>query len=60
MSISSTFYKQLLRMQILKAQKDGQLDCLFVLLRSAHVKAASKMLMKLTQGLQKNCKQGKK
>jgi len=36
--------------QIPKAQKDRQLDRLFGLLGSASVKAACRMLMKLTPG----------
>ena len=39
-SISPTFYRQLLRTQILKAQKDSQFKQLFALLGSAGVKAA--------------------
>ena len=50
-SISSTFYKQLLLDQILKAQKDGQVVSLFVLLGSARVKAVHETLMKLTPGV---------
>jgi len=45
--VSSTFYK-LLCAQILKAQKDWQFDYLFALSGSASVKAARRMLMKLT------------
>ena len=41
-SISSTFYTQLLRAQIPKAQKDTQLKQLFVLSGSAPVKAECK------------------
>ena len=40
--ISSTFYKQLLRAQIPKAQKDSQVKQLFALLGSARVKAVPK------------------
>jgi hypothetical protein len=47
-SISPMFYEQLLWVQIPKAQKLCQVISLFVLLGSAHVKATSKMLMKLT------------
>lgn len=46
-SISSTFYQQLLRAQIPNAQKDWKLYCLFALLGSARVKAASRTLVKL-------------
>ena len=48
-SISSTFYEQLLRSQIPKAQKrlSSQL-AFFALLGSASVKAACRMLVKLT------------
>ncbi len=48
-SISSTFYDQLLHAQILKAQK-RQPSCqsFFVLLGSAHVKAGCITLMKLS------------
>jgi len=46
--ISSTFYEQLLCMQILKAQKrQPNLTVFFVLLGSVHIKAARKTLMKL-------------
>ena len=41
-------YVQLLRAQILKAQKVAWHDCFFVLLGSSSVKAANKMLVKLT------------
>ena len=41
-------YAQLLCMQIQKAQKAARLDCLFGLLGPARVKAALKMLVKLT------------
>ena len=41
-------YAQLLRKKVLKAQKAAWFDCLFALLGSAHVKAASKMMVKLT------------
>jgi len=47
-SISTTFYAQLLQAQIPKAQKNT--FKLFALLRSALVKAAHKMLVKLTPG----------
>jgi len=54
-SISSTIYKQLLCMQISKAQKKTvKLSFFFALLRSVRVKAAARMLMKLTQGLQRS------
>jgi len=46
------FYRQLLRAQILKAQKDS----LFLLLGSGHVKAVCKMLMKLSPGVVHNDK----
>ena len=42
MSISPTFYEQLLHAQSPKAQKDGQLKQLFAVLGSAWVKAARK------------------
>jgi hypothetical protein len=42
------FFDQLLREQILKAQKDSQVVSLFTLLGSASAKAASRTLMKLT------------
>jgi len=46
------FYANLLRVQIPKAQKDtDDLTVFFALLVSALVKAAPKMLVKLTQGL---------
>ena len=41
-SISPTFYEQLLRKQIPKAQKDGHVKHLFALLGSAYIKAAYK------------------
>ena len=41
-------YTQLLGQQIQKAQKAAWIDCLFLLLRSAPIKAARKMLAKLT------------
>ena len=48
-SISPTFYQQLLHTQIPKARKkDSQLKQFFALLGSAGVKAAHKMLVKLT------------
>ena len=47
-------YVQLLRPQILKAQKLLDLTVFFALLGSGHVKAASKMLLKLT-----HCRQSK-
>jgi len=48
-SISSMFYKQLLHVKIPKAKKKTvKLSIFFVLLGSAHAKAASRMLMKLT------------
>jgi len=49
-SISATIYKQLLPKQILKAQKKTvKLSVFLALLGSALVKAACRMLMKLTQ-----------
>ncbi len=50
-SMSSMFYKQLVCLQIPKAQKDWQLDCIFVLLGSACVKAAHRTSMKSMPGL---------
>jgi hypothetical protein len=48
-SVSSTFYKQLLCVQIPKAQKDtDDLIVFFALLGSVRVKAAHKLLVKLT------------
>jgi len=44
-------YTKLLRMQIPKVQKAAILDCLFALLGPAWVKAAHKMLVKLTPGI---------
>ena len=41
---------QLLQPQILKAQKAARVHCFFALLGSARVKAAHKMLVKLTPG----------
>ena len=41
-------FEQLLRVKILKAQKVAWIDCFFVLLGSECVKAARKMLVKLT------------
>jgi len=50
------FYKQLLHMQISKAQKDtDDLTFFFALLGSSSVKAARKTLVKLTPGPLKNC-----
>ena len=50
-SISPTFYEQLLRVQIPKAQKAALLDCLFfALLGTALVKTARRTLVKLTLG----------
>jgi len=46
--ISPTFYKQLLPLQISKAQKADDLTVFFALLWSASVKAARKMLVKST------------
>ena len=43
-------YPQLLRSQISKVQKVAWVDCLFVLLGSASIKAARKMMAKLTPG----------
>jgi hypothetical protein len=52
-AILPTFYVQLLHMQIPKAQKiQSSCQSLFALLGSAHIKAASKMLVKLTPGQQ--------
>ncbi len=49
-SILSTFYEQLLQAQITKAQKRlTTLTVFLALLGSAHVKAARKTLVKLTQ-----------
>jgi len=50
-SISSTIFEQLLRVQIPKAQKDSQVISLFALLGYLCEKAAHKMLMKLTKGV---------
>jgi len=51
-SISQTFYAKLLLAQIPEAQKKtDDMIVFFALLGSAYVKAASKMLMKLTFGL---------
>jgi len=47
--ILPTFYAQLLRAQIPKAQKTHGLTVFFVLMGSALIKAAHKMLMKLIQ-----------
>jgi len=48
-SISSTIYKQLFSAQIPKAQKrHSQVVSLFALSGSAHIKAACRMLIKLT------------
>jgi len=44
-------YEQLFCVQIPKAQKDYQLDCIFYAFESALVKAAHKMLGKLTPGV---------
>ncbi len=46
--ILSTFYEQLSRSQIWKAQKNGNLPVFLALLGSALVKAACRTLMKLT------------
>ena len=43
-------YAQLLRKQVSKGKKLLDLTVFFVLLGSAHVKAARKMMVKLTQG----------
>jgi hypothetical protein len=52
--ISPTLYEQLLRPQILKAQKKIlKLVVFFALLRSACAKAARRTLMKLTHGGEK-------
>ncbi len=49
MAISSTFYEQLLRTQIPKAQKDtDELTVFFMLSGSARTKTACKTLMKST------------
>jgi hypothetical protein len=51
-SISSTFYAQLLCAKIPKsAKKTDNLSIFFALLESLFVKAASKMLMKFTPGV---------
>jgi len=48
--ISPNFYEQLLRAQILNAQKiQSSHQCLFGNLGSMHVKAVRKMLVKLTR-----------
>ena len=48
-AISPTFYEQLLRLKIPKVQKKSiKLSSFIALLRSAHVKAARRMLVKLT------------
>ncbi len=47
-SISSTFFEQLLNLQIPKAEKTVKLSVFFALSGSAHVKAAHRMLVKLT------------
>ncbi len=53
-NIQGRSYEQLLQMQIPKVQKmQSTCQYLFVLLGSAHVKAAHKMLMKLTPALVK-------
>ncbi len=53
-SISSTFYEQLLHVQIPEVQKDSQVGSLFcAFLGSARAKALGKMLVKLTPGAQK-------
>jgi len=44
------FYLQLLQMQISKVQKDWNLTVFFALSGSERVKAACKMLIKLTTG----------
>jgi len=50
-SISSTFYEQLLRSQILNAQKrQSSWQCCLALLGPTSLKAAGKMLVKLTPG----------
>jgi len=49
--ISAKFYEQLLHAQIPKAQKNSQVvSPFFVLSRSAHAKADSRMFGKLTPG----------
>ncbi len=51
-SISSTFYIQLFCLKIPKVYKDtDDLTVFFMLLRSTSIKAARKMLVKLTPGL---------
>jgi hypothetical protein len=50
-SISSTLYALILGAKIPKAKKDWQIDCIFVLLGSAHPKAAHRMLMNLALGV---------
>jgi hypothetical protein len=48
---------QLLRAQILEAQKDLQLlDFLFALLGFLRIKATRKLLMKLTPGRDRSCR----
>jgi len=49
-SISSTFYKQILLVQISKGQKNIQDVSLFSLLGSVSAKAGRRTLMKLTPG----------
>ena len=49
-SISPTFYEQLLRPQIPRAQMTVKLSSFFALLGSSRVKAARWMLVKLTKG----------
>jgi len=51
-SISPTFYEQLLRKQIPKAQKDSQVKQLFALSGSAGVKAARKHVDEIDPWLQ--------
>jgi hypothetical protein len=52
MAITLTFYKQLLSAQIRKMQKNTvKLSVNFALLGSAHAKAASRLLLKLTPGV---------
>ena len=51
-SISPTFYEQLLRAQIPKAQKKRvKLSSFFAILESAHVKPVRRILVKLTPGI---------
>jgi len=49
-SISPTFYKQLLCAKIQKRKNSVKSSVFFCLLESVHIEAAHKMLMKLTLG----------